>query len=84
MKDINIKTISDLLSLEFYRFKRYKVPVCLIILEVENGLFNKIAEKILRKTDVFKHLENNLFAVVYAHAHLDDARNAFFTSFTLM
>ncbi len=75
------KAICGLLSMEFYRFKRYKVPACLILVEVEDSLFHEVLAGKIRPTDQYKKIEDNFYAIVYSHAELDDARNAFFNIF---
>lgn len=76
-----IKVVADLLSLEFYRFKRYKTPTCLILVEIEDALFSELVKHVIRKTDLFQQIEKNFFAIVYTHTDLDAARNAFFNIF---
>lgn len=76
------KAICELLWLEFYRFRRYKVPVCLILVEVEDALFHEVLAGTIRPTDQSKKIDENFYAIVYSHAGLDDARNAFFNIFT--
>lgn len=81
MVEANIEKVASLLSLEFYRFKRYGVPVCLILVEIEEALFNEVVSKTIRRTDLFKQIDEDFYAIVYTHADLDDARNAFFNVF---
>lgn len=79
-----METLRELLSLEFYRFKRYNVPFCLILVEIEDELFHDVLDGTIRKVDTFKKIDNNFYAIVYAHATADDARNAFFNLFNAL
>ena len=79
-----MEMLRELLSLEFYRFKRYKVPVCLILVEIEDKLFDKVVAGTIRQVDACKKIHDNFYAIVYAHAQADDARNAFFNLFTTL
>lgn len=84
MKCKSIETLAELLSMEFYRFKRYQVPVCLILIEIEDKLFYEIAANTIRRSDLCKQIEKDFYAIVYAHADMDNARNAFFNIFVEM
>ena len=79
-----METLRELLSLEFYRFRRYKIPVCLVLVEIEDDLFHEVLDSTIRQVDTFKKIDNNFYAIVYAHAQADDARNAFFNLFNAL
>jgi len=76
-----LEALRELLSLEFYRFKRYNVPFCLILVEIEDKLFHEVLDGTIRKVDQYEKIDHNFYAIVYAHAKADDARNAFFNLF---
>ena len=79
-----METLRELLSLEFYRFKRYNVPVCLILVEIGDELFHEALDGTIRKVDQYKKIDHNFYGIVYAHAKADDARNAFFNLFNAL
>ena len=67
MYDINIQAVSELLSLEFYRFKRYRIPITLVLVETEDRSFYEVVESKVRKTDIFQQIDKNLYAIIYSH-----------------
>ena len=75
MYDMNVQAVEELLSLEFYRFKRYKVPISLALIISENRDFFTIADNKIRKTDLVQQIDKNLYAIIYGHT---DAKGAGF------
>ncbi len=73
MFDMNMQSVEELLSLEFYRFKRYKVPIALALVVTNNRDFFAIAEKKIRKTDLVQQIDKNLFAIIYSHTDAEGA-----------
>lgn len=67
MYDINIQAVSELLSLEFYRFKRYRIPITLVLVETDDRMFYEVVESKIRKTDLFQQIDKNLYAIIYSH-----------------
>lgn len=76
MDDMNIQAVEELLSLEFYRFKRYKVPITLVLIVIDNRDFFATAEAKIRKTDLIQQIDKNLYAILYSHTDAEGARAA--------
>jgi len=73
MYDSNIQAVSELLSLEFYRFKRYKIPITLVFVQIDDKRFYDIAESSIRKTDLFQQIDKHLYAIIYTHTDASGA-----------
>lgn len=73
MYDMNVQTVEELLSLEFYRFKRYKAPIALALIITDNRDFFTIAENKIRKTDLIQQIDKHLFAIIYSHTDAEGA-----------
>jgi len=73
MYDMNVQAVEELLSLEFYRFKRYKVPISLALIITDDQDFFSIAENKIRKTDLVQQIDKNLFAIIYGHTDAEGA-----------
>jgi len=76
MDDMNLQAVEELLSLEFYRFKRYKVPITLVMIVIEHRDFFATAEAKIRKTDLIQQIDRNLYAILYSHTDAEGARAA--------
>ena len=73
MYDMNVQAVEELLSLEFYRFKRYKVPIALALIITDNQDFFAAAENKIRKTDLIQQIDKNLYAIIYGHTDANGA-----------
>lgn len=73
---MNIQAVEELLSLEFYRFKRYRVPITLVLIIIDNRNFFATAEAQIRKTDLIQQIDRNLYAILYTHTDVEGARTA--------
>lgn len=73
---MNVQSVEELLSLEFYRFKRYKVPIALALIKTDNRDFFSIADNKIRKTDLVQQIDKNLYAIIYGHTDAEGARFA--------
>lgn len=62
-----MQAVEDLLSLEFYRFKRYKIPITLVLVETDHKDFFEMAEATIRKTDLIQQIDKHLYAILYSH-----------------
>lgn len=60
-------SLKSILDIEKYRFNRYKIPFCLLMIECKslNCLENIKAH--IRKTDTVLSLDKNLFAVIFRY-----------------
>ena len=76
MDDMNIQAVEELLSLEFYRFKRYKIPITLVLIIIDNRNFFATAEAKIRKTDLIQQIDRDLYAILYTHTDAAGARVA--------
>lgn len=73
MFNMNMQAVEELLSLEFYRFKRYKVPIALALIVTDHRDFFSIADSMIRKTDLVQQIDKNLFAIIYSHTDVEGA-----------
>ncbi|MDQ1339650.1 MAG: hypothetical protein QG567_803 [Campylobacterota bacterium] len=72
----DVDVLSELLSMEFARNKRYKTPVSVAVLLADNeAIFETISENI-RDTDYFQYLGNNLYGIIYTNTDIDGAEIA--------
>ena len=63
----------NLMELEFYRVKRYKVPITVAIIESNcKDLFNKIIKNAIRLSDLYQYLDKNNLLIIFDH--LNDAK----------
>ncbi len=67
MNETSQTVLEDLLSLEFYRFKRYKVPIALALIQTNNKDLFSTSEKNIRKTDLMQQIDTDLYAIIYTH-----------------
>jgi len=67
----------NLMELEFYRVKRYKVPITVAIVESRcKDLFNKVIEDSIRVSDLYQYLDQNRFLIIFDHTDEKGARLA--------
>lgn len=72
----DVDVLSELLSMEFARNKRYKTPVSVAVLFADSeAIFEKISEDI-RDTDYFQYLGNDLYGIIYTNTDIDGAEIA--------
>ena len=70
---MNVQAVEELLSLEFYRFKRYRIPITLALIITDHHDFFTIADNKIRKTDLVQQIDKNLFAIIYGHTNAEGA-----------
>ena len=72
----DITLVSNLIDLEFYRFKRYKVPATVTIFESKCGdVFETITDK-MRKTDICQYIDDSRFVILLSHTEAHEANQA--------
>ena len=70
MTDYDITIANNIMELDFYRSKRYSIPVTIAVVESKcENLFETISNRSLRKTDIFQFLGDNKFLIIFGATH---------------
>lgn len=62
--------LKEQLEIEKYRYYRYKVPFCLLIIECKSLNCLNLIKKHIRKTDFVLELKNSLYAVIFRYTDI--------------
>lgn len=68
LDDYAINLAVNLMELDFYRTKRYKVPMTVALIQSEcSDLFETFIDNHMRLTDLYQYLDNNTFCIIFGH-----------------
>jgi len=65
--------VLDAISIENYRYERYKVPFCLAAISTENVKHFEYIRKYIRKTDILISLSEHCACIALASTEIQDA-----------
>ncbi|RLC45155.1 MAG: hypothetical protein DRH57_08535 [Candidatus Cloacimonadota bacterium] len=70
MNDYEMTVATNMMELDFYRMKRYSIPISIAVVESKcENLFEIISNRSLRKTDIFQFLGDNKFLIIFGATH---------------
>ena len=70
MTDYNMTITNNMMELDYYRMKRYSIPLTIAVVESKcDNLFEIVLKRALRKTDLFQFLGDNKFLIIFGATH---------------